>query len=102
MLESSLSLLFEARNIVGESSESNLCRSLDPDIHEKFWKHLQFLLKKIVATSISINSNKSGANSQSASANKLEDTAKLKDMYRISLKSNNLDKLNDMYKMWIS
>lgn len=102
MLESSLSYLFEARNIVGEFSESNPYGTLDPNIYEKFWKHLQFLLKKIVSTSISINSNKSGANSQSGGASKLEDTAKLKDIYRISLKSNNLDKLNDMYKIWIS
>ncbi|CAA3013262.1 uncharacterized protein LOC111372473 [Olea europaea subsp. europaea] len=97
-LESALSLLLEGRNISENKSLSND----NPEICAKFWSQLQMLLKSMLATTRSTKTNKSSVSPQQTPLNKSVDANKLRELYKISLKSTNFSQLHDMHRLWAS
>lgn len=97
-LESALSLLLEGRNISENKSLSNN----NPEICAKFWSQLQMLLKSMLATTRSTKTNKSSVSPQQTPLNKSVDANKLRELYKISLKSTNFSQLHDMHRLWAS
>uniref|UniRef100_A0A1D1YE88 Erythroid differentiation-related factor 1 n=2 Tax=Anthurium amnicola TaxID=1678845 RepID=A0A1D1YE88_9ARAE len=95
MLESALRHLLEGRRVAEEESEDILCGQ-DDHIQEKFWNHLQALLKTMLLVA---SQNKFGSPGHAADG---RNVAKLKEMYRMSLKSTHLCQLHGMYRLWIS
>ncbi|XP_020089003.1 uncharacterized protein LOC109710674 isoform X2 [Ananas comosus] len=100
MLEAALVHLLEARHVVEATEDNSFDKELE--IKAKFWNQLQSLLKAMVATVHSGNTNKPGSFSQATTCSRGGDVAKLREMYRISLKSNSLVQLHAMHKLWIS
>lgn len=94
MLESAFSYLLEARCIdeaVGQLSE----------MKEKFWSQLQGLLKSMLSIAMSGHACKSTTGSTTSSNSKF-DVGKLRELYRMSLKSSSLSQLHAMYVLWSS
>ncbi|KAL2538876.1 hypothetical protein Fot_20267 [Forsythia ovata] len=98
LLESALSCLLEGRNVSGSKSLSND----NPQICVKFWSQLQMLLKSMLATTRSTKANKSSVSPQQTPLNKLVDANKLRELYKISLKSTDFCQLHDMHRLWAS
>lgn len=94
MLETALTLLFDGRHV----SEETIPRCLENDnskIYDRFWRELQMLLKKMLAAT-----NKSSLNSQHSPPSNVE---KLKEMYRMSLKSSpDFTQLRTIHSLWTS
>lgn len=102
MLETALSCLLEGR-YVSDYLHSDSCQNDNPEIHAKFWMQLQMLLKKMLASSLSGGPSKAISSSQatSSSSRRAGDAEKLKELYRMSLKSTNLNQLHSMNSLWI-
>ncbi|URE11040.1 hypothetical protein MUK42_24487 [Musa troglodytarum] len=100
MLEAALVHLLEARHVV----EADNGHSYDqtPEIKEKFWNQLQALLKNMLAAALSAGANKAGVIGQAPHCGKGGDPAKLRELYRLSLKSTSLHELHAMHKLWLS
>lgn len=103
-LEASLMHLLEGRHVVEEKDDNSF--DLNLDIKPNFWSQLQSLLKAMLSASMLGPSRASQAGSGSApsspASNRVLDSTKLKEMYRMSLKSTNLGQLHAMYKYWVS
>lgn len=101
MLESALVCMLEGRHISETKSDS-----FGTDYHEvcaKFWGQLQMLLKKMLAMALSANTNKSSAVAQPTPAsNRHGDSGKLRELYKMSLKSTDLSQLHAMHALWTS
>ncbi|GAV66050.1 hypothetical protein CFOL_v3_09561 [Cephalotus follicularis] len=99
MLESALSRLFEGRHISEANSDS--LRLDYPELHTKFWSQLQMLLKKMLAATLATSKSKSSI-AQPSPSNMSEDSGKLAELYKMSLKSTDLCQLHAMHALWIS
>ncbi|CAH9136770.1 unnamed protein product [Cuscuta epithymum] len=99
LLESALSRMLEARYL----SENT---SLGDDGHEicaRFWSQLQMLLKRMLSVTLSTNTNKPSGGAQHIASNKSAASAgKLKELYKMSLRSAEFNQLNAMYNLWAS
>ncbi|XP_062163942.1 uncharacterized protein LOC133870752 [Alnus glutinosa] len=101
MLESALSRMLEGRHISEKDSDS--FRTNYPEIHAKFWRQLQMLLKKMLAVTTSASANKSSPVSQpNQVSNKAGDAGKLRELYKMSLKSTDMSELHAMHALWTS
>ncbi|KAJ6297310.1 hypothetical protein OIU78_022948 [Salix suchowensis] len=101
VLESALARMLEGRHISDAVSD---CFGTDyPEIHAKFWGQLQMLLKKMLSLALSANANKPAAFAQpTPTPSKFGDAGKLRELYKISLKSSNLSQLHAMHTLWTS
>jgi hypothetical protein len=94
MMESALSLLLEGRRVT--EKVPNLLEKDNSNNYGRFWRELQNLLKNMLAAA-----NISSLNSQQQSPP--SNLAKLKKMYRISLKSTpDCALLRELHTLWIS
>lgn len=101
MLESALSRMLEGRHVSEKDFES--FRTDDFEKHAKFLGQLQMLLKKMLAVTISAGVNKSPTLSQlNQASNKAGDAGKLRELYRMSLKSTDMSELHAMHTLWTS
>ncbi|XP_065881613.1 uncharacterized protein [Euphorbia lathyris] len=100
ILESSLSRMLEGRYISETISDS--FASDYPEIHGRFWDHLQTLLKKMLTSIVSANTDRSSAAVQLSSSSNKPDTGKLKELYKMSLKSTDFSQLHAMNALWTS
>ncbi|EOY17218.1 Erythroid differentiation-related factor 1 [Theobroma cacao] len=98
MLESALSRLLEGRHV--SEAFLNLFTTDYPELHARFWSQLQTVLKKMLAVNVSVNSNKTCSSSETG--NKSGDGGKLRELYKMALKSNHLGQLHAMYTLWSS
>ena len=98
MLETALGHLLEGRQVV-EANE-DYSNDVDLDIKPKFWSQLQSLLKRMLAASLPSSTGRVAPVAQSSTSN--NEAAKLKEMYRLSLKSSSLGQLHALHKLWIS
>uniref|UniRef100_A0A0D3EWU9 EDRF1 N-terminal domain-containing protein n=1 Tax=Oryza barthii TaxID=65489 RepID=A0A0D3EWU9_9ORYZ len=95
MLENALVHLLDGRHVVEANDEYS--NDLDLDIKPKFWSQLQRLLKSMLAAA-----RPAASVGQANASNSRGDTAKLKEMYRLSLKSTSLGQLHALHKIWVS
>lgn len=102
MLETALSCLLEGRRISESCPESLLTGG--SKVCAKFWNQLQMLLKKMLATTISTSTstNKSFPTGQSNPSVRSADAGKLRELYKMSLKSTELSELPAMHALWTS
>lgn len=101
MLESALARMLEGRHISDAISDS--FGTDYPEINSKFWGQLQMLLKKMLSLALSANANKPAAFAQPIpSSSKCGDAGKLRELYKMSLKSSNLSQLHAMHTLWTS
>ncbi|KAJ0025620.1 hypothetical protein Pint_07724 [Pistacia integerrima] len=100
MLESSLSRLLEGRHI-SESFSKSLSTDY-PEIYTKFWNQMQMLLRKMLAMSLPASSNKSSPTTQPNPSTRSGDAGKLRELYKMSLKSTDVNGLHAMYSLWTS
>ncbi|KAF3661618.1 putative subtilisin-like protease-like [Capsicum annuum] len=96
-LESALTYMLEARHVPGDSLSGG-----DVKICEKYWSHLQMLLKNMLSVSLCPTTNKSSANSQHSASSKSADAGKLRELYKMSLKYTEFTQLQVMHDLWIS
>lgn len=99
MLESALSRMLEGRHLPEQISAS--FRTNYPELNAKFWGQLQMLLKKMLANSLAVNTNKSAV-TQPNPYSRCGDSGKLRELYKMSLMSTELSQLNDMHNLWVS
>ncbi|KAH7524978.1 hypothetical protein FEM48_Zijuj06G0176500 [Ziziphus jujuba var. spinosa] len=99
MLESALCCMLEGRHLPETNLES--LKINHPELHSKFWSQLQTLLKKMLAVALSASGNKPPSQPAPVS-NRSVDAGKLRELYKISLKSSNFSQLHAMYSLWIS
>ncbi|OEL37739.1 Erythroid differentiation-related factor 1 [Dichanthelium oligosanthes] len=99
MLETALGHLLEGRQVV-EANE-DYSDDVDLDIKPKFWSQLQSLLKRMLAASLPSSAGRGASIGQASTSNSGE-VAKLKEMYRLSLKSSSLGQLHALHKLWVS
>ncbi|TVU36338.1 hypothetical protein EJB05_18270 [Eragrostis curvula] len=97
MLETALTHLLEGRHVV-EANEDH-SSDVDLDIKPKFWSQLQSLLKSMLAASLPSSTGRLASVGQASNRG---DAAKLKEMYRLSLKSTSLGQLHALHKLWVS
>ncbi|KAK2659281.1 hypothetical protein Ddye_005814 [Dipteronia dyeriana] len=99
MMESALSCLLEGRHISDTFSGS---LSTDyPELNAKFWNQLQLVLKRMLSMALSISTNKSVI-AQPNPLNRSADAGKLRELYKMSLKSTDLSDLQAMHCLWAS
>ncbi|KAJ4810857.1 Erythroid differentiation-related factor 1 [Rhynchospora pubera] len=102
-LEAALMHLLEARHVVEEKDDNS--SDLTIDIKSNFWSQLQSLLKTMLSASMSGPAKAiqagSGSTPSSPASNRVLDSTKLKEMYRMSLKSNSWGQLHAMYRHWV-
>ncbi|KAK1311434.1 hypothetical protein QJS10_CPA08g01117 [Acorus calamus] len=103
MIESALSHLLEGHRVVGERMSGPSCDQ-NPEVETRFWNQLQALLKKMLAIALSTNTNRNSNASHGthSSGGRAGDVSKLRELYRMSLKSSGLSQLPAMYNLWIS
>lgn len=99
MMESALSCLLEGRHLSEKFAGS--IASDYPELNGKFWKQLQMVLKKMLSMAVSTNKSPSSI-SQPNSLNRHGDAAKLRELYKMSLKSSGLSDLPAMHVLWTS
>ncbi|XP_021748120.1 uncharacterized protein LOC110713973 isoform X2 [Chenopodium quinoa] len=101
MLETALTCLLEGR-YVSAKVHSDSSSSDKSDVFAKFWRQLQMLLKKMLASSLSAGPNKTVVASQAPtpSSKRFGDSEKLKELYKMSLKSQDFHQLQSMNKLW--
>ncbi|KAF8025095.1 hypothetical protein BT93_F2061 [Corymbia citriodora subsp. variegata] len=99
MLEASLSRLLDGRQI--SETASDALKASHPEIHAKFWRQLQMLLKNMLASTLSASGSKSPSHAVSIPS-KPGDAVKLKELYKMSLKSTEFSQLHVMHSLWIS
>ncbi|XP_077248709.1 uncharacterized protein LOC143888234 isoform X2 [Tasmannia lanceolata] len=98
MLETALSQLLEGRLVAGE--DDDFSGNEHAEIQLKFWDQLQGLLKMMLSMAFSGNGGKSSASSQMTATNRAGDVGKLRELYRMSLKSTGFSLLHGMYQLW--
>ncbi|KAM3352941.1 hypothetical protein ACQJBY_024240 [Aegilops geniculata] len=97
MLEAALMHLLEGRHVVEANDEHS--NDVNLDIKPKFWSQLQSLLKSMLKN---LDTSRAAASAASqANGGGRGDAAKLKEMYRLSLKSSSLGQLHAMHKLWV-
>lgn len=102
MLESALFRLLDGRCLSGETM-SVTSRNLDSEIISKFWSQLQMILKNMLAVALSQSTNRSSPAPQpSVPLNKFQDVGKLRELYKMSLQSTDLNQLHAMHKLLTS
>jgi len=72
-----------------------------PELHAKYWNQLQMLLKRMLATILSSSANKTPCQPSSTSS-RFGDGGKIKELYKMSLKANDMIQLHNMHNFWIS
>ena len=100
MLDTALTHLLEGRHVV-EANE-DYYNDMDLDIKPKFWSQLQSLLKRMLAGSLPSSTGRVASSVSQASTSNRTEAAKLKEMYRLSLKSSTLGQLHALHKLWVS
>lgn len=100
MLEVALHHLLEGRQVVVENEGGTYAN--DPEIQNKFLNQLRALLKSMLAASISGSPSKPGNIAQTVVSSRTGDNQKLREMYRMALKSTDLSQLPSMHKLWLS
>ncbi|KAL0555816.1 hypothetical protein IC582_004317 [Cucumis melo] len=100
MLELAFSRMLEGRHISDTDADS--LKTKYSEIHSKFWNHLQMLLKKMVAMTLPTSSGKSSTSQPQMTPNKSGEASRLRELYKISLKSSDLRELQKMYNVWTS
>eukprot|EP00257_Ricinus_communis_P020242 XP_015579431.1 uncharacterized protein LOC8262710 isoform X1 [Ricinus communis] len=100
MLELALSRMLEGRYVSETVPDSFEVDS--PEVHGKFWGHLQMLLKKMLASTLFVNTNRSSTAVQTASASNRPDAGKLRELYKMSLKCTDFSQLHAMNTLWTS
>ncbi|MBA0808537.1 hypothetical protein Gohar_024267 [Gossypium harknessii] len=96
-----LSRLLEARYV--SEAFADIFSTEYPELHAKYWNQLQTVLKKMLAVNLSVNSNKSSTETVSATtSNRSGDAGKLRELYKMSLKSTDIRQLHAMYSVWSS
>ncbi|XP_071722970.1 uncharacterized protein [Rutidosis leptorrhynchoides] len=88
MVESALCHLLEGRHIPKANFDS--LKHEYPELHSRFWNQLQLLLKNMLAAALKPTSGKAALS---------VDPLKLRELYKMSLKTTDLD---DMYSLWTS
>ncbi|KAJ1435989.1 hypothetical protein SESBI_04541 [Sesbania bispinosa] len=99
MLESALAHMLEGRHV--SDTNADTFSTNYPELHAKYWSQLQMLLKKMLATMISSSTNKSLCQPSSTSS-RFGDGGKIRELYKMSLKSMDMVQLHSMYSLWIS
>lgn len=97
MLEAALMHMLEGRHVVEANEECS--NDMNLDIKPKFWSQLQSLLKSLLAASLPGSTGRPAA-SVSQGSTSGRDAAKLKEMYRLTLKSTSLGQLHALHKHW--
>ncbi|KAL6962013.1 hypothetical protein U1Q18_036969 [Sarracenia purpurea var. burkii] len=100
MLESAVTLLLEGRHISEETISD--FKNGDSEVYVKFWSQLQILLKRMLSLTLPVNTNKSSLSSQQSLSCKSADVGKLRELYKMSLKSTELGQLHAMHQLWTS
>lgn len=97
-LESALTRLLEAHHLsVNESFGKE-----NPEICAKFWSQLRMVLKKALSAALPMNSQKSAVNSLQYPGQKSGEVAKLRELYKMSLKSSDFSELRAIHSLWTS
>uniref|UniRef100_A0ACD5WMA5 Uncharacterized protein n=1 Tax=Avena sativa TaxID=4498 RepID=A0ACD5WMA5_AVESA len=100
MLETALMHLLEGRHVVEANEECP--NDVNLDIKPKFWTQLQSLLKSMLAASLPVSGAvRPAASAGQANTSSRGDAAKLKEMYRLSLKSTSLGQLHALHDLWV-
>lgn len=97
MLDSAVTILLEACH-VSESSKKSFERDT-PELSAKFWMLLQILLKNMLSKALRIQ--KSSPDSDQLKERSMN-PRKLRELYRMSLKSSGFSDLQDMFSIWIA
>ncbi|KAL8162436.1 hypothetical protein V2J09_013925 [Rumex salicifolius] len=99
MLEIALCCLLEGRHISLKEDKQDIL-----EIQAEFWAQLQTLLKKMLAFTRTPGSSKTVTSSSQSnlSLKRLGDADKLKELYKMSLKSSDFSQLHDMHILWTS
>lgn len=92
--------MLEGRHISDTDADS--LKTKYSEIHSKFWNHLQMLLKKMVAMTLPTNSGKSSTSQPQMTPNKSSEASRLRELYKMSLKSSDLRELHKMHNIWTS
>lgn len=100
MLELAFSRMLGGRHISDADADS--LKTEHPDIHSKFWNHLQMLLKKMVAMTLPTSASKSCASQPQTTPNRCGEASRLRELYKMSLKSSDLRELHKMHTIWTS
>ncbi|KAM7266438.1 hypothetical protein ACFE04_004335 [Oxalis oulophora] len=100
MAESALCHLLEGRHLSEASSNSLKCEY--PELHSRFLRQLQLLLKNLLAATLKTSTCKTSSSAQSNVSSKSTDPGKLKELYKMSLKTSDLSELHAMYNLWTS
>ena len=100
MLESALSLLLEGRHILEETISYSFKN--EEQVYAKFWSQLQMVLKRMLATTLSANTSKSPLTSQQSLSGRSGDVGKVRELYKMSLKSTEFGQLHAMHRLWTS
>ncbi|XP_023550026.1 uncharacterized protein LOC111808337 [Cucurbita pepo subsp. pepo] len=100
MLELAFSRMLEGRHVSDTDADS--LKTKYSEIHSKFWNHLQILLKKMVGMTLPTSSGKSSASQPHMTPNRSGEASRLRELYKMSLKSNDLRELQKMHTMWTS
>ncbi|RHN78945.1 hypothetical protein MtrunA17_Chr1g0171431 [Medicago truncatula] len=97
MLESALAHMLEGRHVSDRNADT--FSTSYPELHAKYWRQLQGLLKKMLATVLSSSANKSLCQPSSTSS-KFGDSQKIKELYKMSLKGTDMVQLHTMHTLW--
>ncbi|XP_022993425.1 uncharacterized protein LOC111489444 [Cucurbita maxima] len=100
MLELAFSRMLEGRHVSDTDADS--LKMKYSEIHSKFWNHLQILLKKMVGMTLPTSSGKSSASQPHMTPSRSGEASRLRELYKMSLKSNDLRELQKMHTMWTS
>lgn len=108
MLETALSHLLKGC-FVSDKAIPETLRNDFAEMYAKFWSQLQTLLKKMLAMALSASSNSRSSSSSSNNNNNNNsqqslsgDVVKLRELYKMSLKSTELHQLSEMHRFWTS
>ncbi|OIW21446.1 hypothetical protein TanjilG_03578 [Lupinus angustifolius] len=100
MMESALANMLEGR-LVSDTNVDTFSTNY-PELHAKYWSQLQMLLKKMLATTLSSNANKSSLSQSSSTFTRFGEGGKIRELYKMSLKGADMVQLYAMYDLWIS
>lgn len=98
MLEFALAHMLEGRHVSDTNADTYSVS--DPELEAKYWRQLQMLLKKMLATTLSSGTNKSQPSS--TSSGKSNDGGKIRELYKMSLKASDMVQVHAMYNLWMS
>nr|XP_043612546.1 uncharacterized protein LOC122584449 [Erigeron canadensis] len=93
-LESALNSLLEGRHVPVDRAAS---KNEDFRVFERFWSQLQMTLKSMLAITLPASAKKSVVSFQQTG-----DVKKLKELYKLSLKTTDFSQLHAIYRLWVS